>query len=167
MRNASLDLNINMDFKAVSWASPDYTTRAPMPRWLLPLCFCSAIGTLMLPPSPYRKFVALPVLLGSMAILPMYTTGDLTMDYEHMICVWQLLFRYMDLLWWSRPEENFRRVPRKWKEDDGRVEEEGKPEDLVGRAKWSATLFWNHRGVGWNWRIRSIPKGPLPGLSKT
>lgn len=76
-------------------------------------------------------------------ISALYTNGVLTAN---------LAGRYLDRLYTVDPEKEFRKIGK-----DGTFED---PSQLPFWRKlcWSFELFAVTRGIGWNWRIRGIPK---------
>jgi len=150
---------------ATLWADPDLASRPRTPIWIVPLVLISCVASMLLPPGPVRRWIALPVIVGAMAVLPIYSMGMIVSDYECMILVWMAFFRYMELAVLSTPETDFRKLKKKWK-DDNEVNEWAKPDDLWGKLKWSAGLYLNFRGVGWSWSVRNIPDNELAGTSR-
>ena len=56
----------------------------------------------------------------------------------------------------------FHPVPEKeyWRMD--KAAQEAMSMSLFGKLKWSAALYCNPRGIGWNYQIKGIPKQRAP-----
>lgn len=77
--------------------------------------------------------------------------------YMYGVLLGNLTACYFDRLYSGSPEERFFRIgeENRWKdfEDRGLRDLRG----LVGKFFWALELFTIRRGVGWNWKISSIP----------
>lgn len=109
-------------------------------RFLAPSCFSSSPG----------NFCCLSLLFTSAPC----GIADTATLYMYGVLLKNLTACYFDQLYSGSPEGRFYRIGEEnlWEDFDGRG-----LRDLVRKFFWALELFTVRRGVGWNWKISSIP----------
>lgn len=122
------------------------------------ISFFLAIITVCCPPSSLlrRASLLLQVTFVVQAYFSPPPSGitDTATLYMYGVLLGNLTACYFDRLYSGSPEEKFYRIgeENRWKDFEG-----GGLRGLVGKFFWALELFTVRRGVGWNWKISSIP----------
>lgn len=114
------------------------------------------VATLLLPPSLFRRTIAIPPLLWILYNLRQHTTGKREEDYLTAVNISMLLAKMVDVCVVHTAERDFHRV-----EDDGtpcETTQEIEQMTLWQKFNWSLSLLTTTRGVGWNWRVKNVDK---------
>lgn len=144
--------------------------RAPFERWPFALVgtldslqctfisFLLAILTICCSPGSLLRQVSLLlqvtfVVQAYLSPPPSGVTDTATL-YMYGVLLGNLTACYFDRLYSGAPERRFYRIGEKHRWEDSKGRGLG---SLVGKFFWALELFTVRRGVGWNWRISSIP----------
>ena len=123
-----------------------------IPHLLLPLVQIFAFA---LPPFRYRSHIFVPLILA----LIYGTWSNLCSDAPDlrgfMIGQWPWYLNTLEkLLFHPVPEKEYWRM--------GRPAQEAMSMSFFSKLKWSAALYCNPRGIGWNYQVKGIPKQRAP-----
>ncbi|KAL2041434.1 hypothetical protein N7G274_005816 [Stereocaulon virgatum] len=124
-----------------------------LPHLLLPL---TQILAFALPPFPYRSHIFIPIIIS----LVFATWANLCSDdvalRSLMIGQWPWYLGTLEkLIFHPIPEKEY------WRLDRPKAEAMSLP--FLSKLKWSAALYCNPRGIGWNYEVNGIPKYEAPG----
>ena len=119
----------------------------PWPHFVLP---AAQILAFALPPFKYRSHVFIPIILG----LILATWSNLCSD---AVKVRFLMIVQLEWYLGTLSKLMFHPVPEKeyWRLDRPRAEALNLP--FLEKLKWSAALYCNPRGVGWNYHVKGVP----------
>ncbi|KAL9130077.1 MAG: hypothetical protein Q9217_001636 [Psora testacea] len=141
-------------------ASPQYNDLPPIK--LVPI-YWSAQGTILphillpavqilalaLPPFRYRAAIFVPII----CFLVILTWTNLFTDAldlrVFLVGQWPWYLSTIERLCFTNPEEDFWRV--------------GRPKEAMGmgflsKLHWSAAMYCNPRGIGWNYQVKGVPR---------
>ena len=124
-----------------------------LPHLLLPLAQILAFA---LPPFLYRSHIFIPIIIS----LVFATWANLCSDdvalRSLMIGQWPWYLGTLEkLIFHPVPEKEY------WRLDRPKAEAMSLP--FISKLKWSAALYCNPRGIGWNYEVKGIPKYEAPG----
>ena len=137
------------------------------PGWWFPgylgVCALSCVP----PPSMRALRVALfgPIILAWLLYTPNYTIGDSGGDFAAGVFMAAVTVKWFDFVVFHVPEKQYWRVPenaRSASEKTSPVPDRG----LLEKIRWSISLWCTDRGIGWNWQVKNLQPGPLPGTSR-
>jgi hypothetical protein len=129
---------------------PDKARPLAARPYLVPTIYMTCLAGSLLPPSRARSISVTAVLAYIVIQIPKYTSGEVGTDYlmpvQAVLAVihWIDFFVIYSLDEYSRTKNN------------GAV-----PTSLWERMKWNWDLMISMRGIGWNWRVKNIPKGDV------
>lgn len=127
-----------------------------LPHILLPLVQILAFA---LPLFRYRSHIFVPIILA----LIYGTWSNLCTDAVDlrgfMIGQWPWYLSTLEkLLFHPVLEKEYWRI--------GKPAQEAMSMSLFGKLKWSAALYCNPRGIGWNYQVKGIPEQRAPNTKK-
>src|SRR5690242_7961527 len=154
---------------------PPLSSRKPIPPILLPLTYALTLLPFFTPNRRLTAWLILPVLILECLLAPCYTFGDPSADFyrSSAFIIIPLWFTEFGVL---RPERGIgapvwvgKRGERTYRRDKGKGG--GKSiedcETVWEKIWWAGELMVpSHRGIGWNWQIRNVPKDPDAALPR-
>ena len=137
---------------AISTLFPSSAAGSIIPHLLLPTAQILAFA---LPPFRYRSHIFVPIILGLIYATWSNLYSDATDMRGLMIGQWPWYLNTLEkLLFHPIPEQDCWRV--------GKPAQEAMSMSFFSKLKWSAALYCNPRGIGWNYQARGIPKQRAP-----
>lgn len=125
--------------------------------FLVPTIFFVSFYGSLLPPSRNRCIYVTVMVLLIASLVVKYPTGDPLQDELVPIQVLLLSVQWIDLYVLHTPEQEYWRVSAPESEVGGRTRSD------IGLG-WAAKVQWvwslksTLRGVGWNWKVKGVPK---------
>ncbi|KAJ4993156.1 tat pathway signal sequence [Stagonosporopsis vannaccii] len=148
---------------------PPLASRPLIPPLLLPTTYALTLLPFFTTHRRRTALLVLPVIISACLLAPRYTFGDPSADFYRTsgFIIMPLWFTEFGVL---RPERG--KGAPVWVGRSGKEKGGGKAiEDC--RNVWEKTWWVNelmvpsHRGIGWNWEIKNVPKDPDVGLSQS
>ena len=119
-----------------------------LPHLLLPAV---QILAFTLPPFHYRSHIFVPIILALIYATWSNLCSDAVDVRGFMIGQWPWYLNTLEkLLFHPVPEKEY------WRMD--KPAQEAMSMSLLSKLKWSAALYVNPRGIGWNYQVKGIPE---------
>lgn len=152
--------------------------------WLLPLHTAACMSSFLLPAGKLRFFSVAPLVVNLIYEIPKYGSGAAAQDNLLGINTAVLILKFIDWTVLHCAEDDA------WEVDEGDQDEgKGQPRNSVASATttkdatvpekvvrapitrweklmWSVKLWTTNRGIGWNWKVKNVPRGVPPTYSK-
>lgn len=147
---------------------PPLDERKPIPAFCLPATFALTLFPFF---SNYRRRTAcmiLPVILSMCVLAPCYTFGDPSADFYRSsgFIIMPLWFVEFAIL---RPQHGPDTPTYDGNGDGNKGSIARRIEDcssIWSKLRWAYELMIpSHRGIGWSWQIKNVPKDPVAHLS--